>query len=191
MFDSFVLNYENAQFESFNKHVFSFFVIQTKWHSISRIWLNAMCRSHIYVAYLCYVDFTTCCIRKWCVWLTLTEATQAEEGSQFHRMLTWISKVNKPRREAPRRNVMESKHTEAAPDRRAEVMDFFQIHSKGLYKHPNDSRNDSEWLSWLYDTCLRHIRNHPTTENYFLRLDFRKLSPKNELKYVFYFIVTW
>ena len=30
------------------------------------------------------------------------------------------SQKNKPRREAPRRNVMESKHTEAAPDRRAE-----------------------------------------------------------------------
>ena len=29
-------------------------------------------------------------------------------------------KTNIPRREAPRRNVMESKHTEAAPDRRAE-----------------------------------------------------------------------
>ena len=29
-------------------------------------------------------------------------------------------KINKARREAPRRNVMESKHTEAAPDRRAE-----------------------------------------------------------------------
>ena len=29
-------------------------------------------------------------------------------------------KTNRPRREAPRRNVMESKHTEAAPDRRAE-----------------------------------------------------------------------
>ena len=35
-------------------------------------------------------------------------------------MRAGISKVNKPRREAPRRNVMESKHTEAAPDRRAE-----------------------------------------------------------------------
>ena len=30
-------------------------------------------------------------------------------------------KTNRPRREAPRRNVMESKHTEAAPGRRAEV----------------------------------------------------------------------
>ena len=30
-------------------------------------------------------------------------------------------KINKARREAPRRNVMESKHTEAAPDRRAEI----------------------------------------------------------------------
>ena len=29
-------------------------------------------------------------------------------------------KTNRPRREAPRRNVMESKHTEAAPGRRAE-----------------------------------------------------------------------
>ena len=30
------------------------------------------------------------------------------------------------------------------------------------------------------ETCLRHIRNHPTTENYFLRLHFRKLLPENE-----------
>ena len=56
----------------------------------------------------------------------------------------------------------------------------FQIHSKGFYKHPNDSRNHPQWLFLLCETCLRHIRNHPTTENYFLRLHFRKLPPENE-----------
>ena len=29
---------------------------------------------------------------------------------------------------------------------------FFQIHSKGLYKHPNDSRNHPEWLFWSFET---------------------------------------
>ena len=53
MFDSFVLNNERAQFELFIKHVFTLIVIQTKWHSISRIWLNATCMSHIY--YLCCI----------------------------------------------------------------------------------------------------------------------------------------
>ena len=60
------------------------------------------------------------------------------------------------------------------------ALGIFQIHSKGLCKHPNDSRNHLEWLFWLCETCLRHIRNHPTTENYFLRLHFRKLPPENE-----------
>ena len=60
------------------------------------------------------------------------------------------------------------------------VKDFFQIHSKGIYKHPSDSRNHPEWLFWSCETCLRHIRNHPITENYFLRLHFRKLPSENE-----------
>ena len=60
------------------------------------------------------------------------------------------------------------------------VWGIFQIHSKDLYKHPNESRNHLEWLFWLCETCLRYIRNHPTTKNYFLRLHFRKLPPENE-----------
>ena len=42
-------------------------------------------------------------------------------------MHPWVSKTNKPRREAPRRKDMESKHTEAAPDRRAGVAGLWQI----------------------------------------------------------------
>ena len=43
-------------------------------------------------------------------------------------------KTNRPRREAPRRNVMESKHTEAAPDRRAEDPPHFHLSNKFLSK---------------------------------------------------------
>ena len=56
----------------------------------------------------------------------------------------------------------------------------FQIQSKGLYKYRNDSRNHPEWLFQSSEICLRHIRNHPTNENYFLRLHFRKPPPENE-----------
>ena len=62
---------------------------------------------------------------------------------------------------------------------RGGVKDFFQIHSKGIYKHPSYSRNHPEWLFWSCETCLRHIRNHPIIENYFLRLHFRKLPSEN------------
>ena len=48
------------------------------------------------------------------------------------------------------------------------VKDLFQSHSKGLYKDPNDCMNHPEWLFWSCETCLRHIRNHPTTEKVFL-----------------------
>ena len=70
-------------------------------------------------------------------------------------------------------------------------VNFFQSHSKGLYTDPNDCMNHPKWLFGSCETCLRHIRNYSTAENYFFRLDFRKLSPKNEWKYVFYLIVTW
>ena len=48
----------------------------------------------------------------------------------------------------------------------------FQSNSKGLYKDQNDFMNHPEWLFWLCETCLRHILDHPTIENYFLRLFF-------------------
>ena len=60
-----------------------------------------------------------------------------------------------------------------------EFHNFFQIHSKCLYKHPNDSRNLPEWLLWSCETCLRRIRNHLTTENYFLKsVDFENFHTK-------------
>ena len=43
------------------------------------------------------------------------------------------------------------------------IHEFFQSHSKCLYKRPNDRMNHPEWLYWSCMTCLRHIRNHPTT----------------------------
>ena len=60
------------------------------------------------------------------------------------------------------------------------VMNPLQSHSKGLYKDPNDCVNHPKLLFGSFETCSRHIRNYSTAENYFLRLDFRKLSPENE-----------
>ena len=60
------------------------------------------------------------------------------------------------------------------------VMNSLQSHSKGLYKDPNDYVNHPKLLFGSFETCSRHIRNYSTAENYFLRLDFRKLSPENE-----------
>ena len=57
------------------------------------------------------------------------------------------------------------------------AMDFFQSHSKGLYKLPNDCMNHPEFF------------DHPTTENYSLILDFPKRPPeisKNTVKYVYW-----
>ena len=59
-------------------------------------------------------------------------------------------------------------------------MNPLQSHSKGLYKDPNDCVNHPKLLFGSFETCSRHIRNYSTAENYFLRLDFRKLSPENE-----------
>ena len=56
----------------------------------------------------------------------------------------------------------------------------FQSHSKGLYKDLNDSVNHPKLSFGSFEICFRHIRNYSTAENYFLRLDFRKLSPENE-----------
>ena len=55
-------------------------------------------------------------------------------------MHPWVSKTNKPRREAPRRKDMESKHTEAAPDRRAEANmgeGFYERHKVFKLHHDN------------------------------------------------------
>ena len=52
--------------------------------------------------------------------------------------------------------------------------------SKGLCKDPNDSVNHPKSLFGSFETRSRHIRNYSTAENYFSRLDFRKLSPENE-----------
>ena len=60
------------------------------------------------------------------------------------------------------------------------VKDLFQIHSKGLYKDLNDFMKHSEWLLQSCETRSRHIRNHPTTENYFFRFHFRKVPLENE-----------
>ena len=59
-------------------------------------------------------------------------------------------------------------------------LDPLQSHSNGLCKDPNDCVNHSKLLFGSFETCSRHIRNDSTAENYFLRLDFRKLSPENE-----------
>ena len=69
-------------------------------------------------------------------------------------------KTNRPRREAPRRNVMESKHTEAAPGRRAEGGNFgkkasrtrhgggyFQIlPSRDLWMIPKDAKPHPDFI---------------------------------------------
>ena len=91
-------------------------------------------------------------------------------------------KYKELRREAPRRNIMESKHTEAAPpEGRRTVWTPFQIHCKGLLIISIQMTLGTIQNDYFdYETCLRHIRNHPTTENYFLRLHFRKLPPENE-----------
>ena len=68
--------------------------------------------------------------------------------------------------------------------------EFFQIHSKGLYKHPNDSRNHPEWLFWSCETCLRHIRNHPITEIFWYCITFSKNFAWKSIKYVFWHIMT-
>ena len=54
-------------------------------------------------------------------------------------------------------------------------VNFFHNHSEGLYKDPNDCMKHLKWLFGSCETCLRHIRNYSTGENYFFRLDFRKL----------------
>ena len=59
-------------------------------------------------------------------------------------------------------------------------LDPLQSHSNGLCKDPNDCVNHSKLLFGSFETCSRHIRNYSNAENYFLRLDFRKLSPENE-----------
>ena len=61
------------------------------------------------------------------------------------------------------------------------------------YKDPklNDCMNHPEWLFWSCETCLRHIRNHLTTENYFLILHFRKLPLENEYSKNTFFGILW
>ena len=58
----------------------------------------------------------------------------------------------------------------------------FQILLKGLYKHPNDSRNHPEWLFWICETSLRHIRNHPTDWKIFFEITFSKTSAWKSIK---------
>ena len=58
--------------------------------------------------------------------------------------------------------------------------ELFHSHSKGLYNDPNGCMNHPKWLFGSCETCSRHIRNYSTAENYFFRLDFRKLSLENE-----------
>ena len=57
---------------------------------------------------------------------------------------------------------------------------IFFIPSKGFHKPPNDYANHIKWLFWSFETCLRHIRVHWVVENYFLGLNYWKLSFENE-----------
>ena len=63
---------------------------------------------------------------------------------------------------------------------RFDVLGHYSTGSLWADNDPNDCMNHPKWLGGSCETCLRHILNYSTAENYFFRSNFRNFSTEND-----------